>query len=211
MDHSALMEAIAPIILQNGIKAVTMDNVASRLGISKRTLYEIFENKNDMICCVIKHSREKHRQKFQQILEESDDFLEMLIRLLMQHREFISSISANFLSDMDTIYREMRPFYDSLEKDNIRDFIEILNHGIEEGIIRNDINLEVHIRMLHVQMESIKRVEEIFPPEFTALDVYDNIVFSFMRSMVTARHILHLDELLKNYSIQNTHNNSEKI
>lgn len=211
MDHSALMEAIAPIILQNGIKAVTMDNVAARLGISKRTLYEIFDSKNDMICCVIRHSREKHRQKFLQILESSDDFLEMLIQLLMQHREFIASTSANFFSDMDTIYREMRPFYDSLEKDNIREFILLLNKGIEKGIIRNDINLEVHIRMLYVQMESIKRVEKIFPPEFTVLDIYDNIVFSFMRSMVTARHIVHLDDLLKNYSTQKTPDNLEKI
>ncbi|MDE6446771.1 MAG: TetR/AcrR family transcriptional regulator, partial [Muribaculaceae bacterium] len=52
-EHNRLLAAIYPIIREHGLKGATMDMVARRLGMSKRTLYEIFQNKSAMIIEVL--------------------------------------------------------------------------------------------------------------------------------------------------------------
>ncbi|MDE6335182.1 MAG: TetR/AcrR family transcriptional regulator, partial [Muribaculaceae bacterium] len=51
--YDALIDAIGELLLKRGLKATTMDSIASALQISKRTLYEIFNSKNEMVLCAL--------------------------------------------------------------------------------------------------------------------------------------------------------------
>lgn len=217
-QYDRLLEAITPILLKKGLKTTTMDNVATALGISKRTLYEIFESKNEMIFKALQHNHDIHRQKIQQVFIENDDFLENLINVIFIHRNLFSSVSAAFFRDMDTFYRELRSHYNDIDNQDNEDFLKILNQGASKGIVRGDINFRIQIRMLKVQMESLKRMERLFPPEITLLDIYDNITSSFLRSIVTPAHIERLDSLIRRYisgnpadCLENTPDNNQQL
>ena len=73
--YSTLLEAIMPIILRNGLKATTMDLVASSLSMSKRTLYEIFDSKQNMIEQVLGHVFKRSEEQYSRIFREEPDVM----------------------------------------------------------------------------------------------------------------------------------------
>ena len=74
-SHTDLIIAISGILLKNGLKSTTMDSVASALAMSKRTLYEIFESKKDMILKVVSYWQHQHRTKIEGIFADSKNVM----------------------------------------------------------------------------------------------------------------------------------------
>ena len=90
-----------------GPQSVTMDMVARDCGISKRTLYETFPNKHNLISDVIKYNQQLYNVKFTQIFEQSANSFEALMGVYTIAREFIQRISPVFLADIKRLYPEV--------------------------------------------------------------------------------------------------------
>ena len=77
------MAAIFAIVIRKGPKATTMDYVAQRLGMSKRTLYEIFGSKDEMLSEVIVDNRTRHGAKIREIMEKTTNMMEATLNNVM--------------------------------------------------------------------------------------------------------------------------------
>ncbi len=191
-----LLESIGEIILERGLKAMTMDLVANRLGMSKRTLYEIFDNKSHMTDTVLEYMHCKHVEAMREAFETSPNILEAWIKVMQIHRDMIQNVSVNFFRDMDTYYKEVRGRYRSREDNRNREMVKMCHLGVEQGLFRSDVNYEIITRIFEIQLESLKRMEELFPADITATEVYDTISFSFLRSIVTPKGMELLEKLI---------------
>ena len=90
--YSTLLEAIMPIILRNGLKATTMDLVASSLSMSKRTLYEIFDSKQNMIEQVLGHVFKRSEEQYSRIFREEPDVMTAMLRVFAHQRDIMSEV-----------------------------------------------------------------------------------------------------------------------
>lgn len=202
-DYRFLLDRIYPILLEKGLKAATMDIVARKLQMSKRTLYEIFDNKDDMIKKVMQqHSLEMHKI-VREIFQSSGNSIEAFIRIFAIHRDDLNRTNIAFLRDMDNLYaikechqKNHNPFHE--------EGLRLLDTGIKEDFIRSDLNFPLLLKMVQIQFESLKRMEELFPPDLTLLEFFDTVIISFMRSIVTEKGQKVLDLLIpvhfKNYN-----------
>lgn len=190
--YSTLLEAIMPIILRNGLKATTMDLVASSLSMSKRTLYEIFDSKQNMIEQVLGHVFKRSEEQYSRIFREEPDVMTAMLRVFAHQRDIMSEVSPAFFRDMDT-FKETRSNYE--DKDNCcnRQLMAVFRLGVEQGVFRPDVNYPVMMRMMKVLMESVKRMEELFPPDITLLQIYDSISLGFLRSIASPTGMKLLD------------------
>lgn len=193
----ALIDKIAVIFMHNGLKATTMDSVAAALSMSKRTLYEIFGSKNDMILALVKRWHEKQRQCVEQIFNNSSNMMEALYRVFYIHRNQMKDVNPNFYRDMDEHFKSVRVSINEQDKEWRNNMMRVIERGIEQGVFRPDeeVNYAVSLQMIRIQMESLKRMEEFFPPGFTISEAFKSISLGMLRSIATPEGMKILDNL----------------
>ncbi|MBO7134722.1 MAG: TetR/AcrR family transcriptional regulator, partial [Bacteroidales bacterium] len=76
IEKETILEEVAKMFNANGIKPVTMDYISMDMKISKRTLYEIFKDKDDLVMQVMQHEMKKADEKIKKIIAESDNVLD---------------------------------------------------------------------------------------------------------------------------------------
>ncbi|MBD5204596.1 MAG: TetR/AcrR family transcriptional regulator [Bacteroidales bacterium] len=194
-DYQALLKSITDIIIERGLRATTMDLVASRLSMSKRTLYEIFESKNRMIDEAIDYLNTKHIEAVKHAFESSPTVLEAWLRIIYMMRDMIRRFNVDFFRDMDTYYKEVRGCQRAHEEARNEEFLKVCLRGVEQGVFRHDLNYSIQIRIFEIQVESLKRMEEIFPPDISLTEVYDSICIGFLRSIVTPKGMELVDSM----------------
>lgn len=200
-QFNRLVEAIFPILAKYGPSHTTMDFVAKKLSMSKRTLYEIFGSKDEMIISVMRQLRHNHNKDIDKLIETSANVMEAMANVLIYHQRMMSRLSADFFRDMDKRYHHIRKEY---EENNCKweEYISsAIRLGRRQGVFRTDTNYRVMFTLFRVQMESLKRMEEFFPPGVTLLDAYNVISIGFLRSIATEKGMKTLDQLTTKFNI----------
>ena len=171
--YEELLESITDILLRNGLKATTMDSIAASLQMSKRTLYEIFDNKSQMVSEALKSMHNQLCMKYKATLENSANIMEAILTGFLHHRDLMSKVNVDFFKDMDSQFADARTNTNESKNLFLESLVTLMHKGVEEGYFRDDINYMVQCKMMIIQMESLKRMEELFPPDITLREVYD--------------------------------------
>lgn len=187
--------------MQNGLKATTMDSLASSLQISKRTLYEIFSSKENMFLEAFDYGRKKTGNKIREIFQNSSNVMEGILKCFLLNRDIMSSLNVEFLREVNLYYESLyqKEELEKLCETHYVNLYDVLRREVDEGFFREDLNLKVQCRMLMIQMESLKRMEELFPQDITLLEVYDNIVVSFLRGLTTPKGLNEFEILMEKF------------
>lgn len=178
-----------------------MNYVASSLSMSKRTLYEIFGSKLDMIRTCLLYFHKKHIMQTQEVLSKAENIMEGMLHMHLIHRDIIANLNQDFFKDLDFIFPEIKHDMKQREHDSYQNFANLYAKGVKEGVFREESNYAVLFRMLSIQMESIKRMEKIFPADIKLIDIYDNIIIAFLRSIASQKGMIILDNITEKYKI----------
>jgi AcrR family transcriptional regulator len=184
----------------NGIKSVTMDHIASDLGISKRTLYEMFEDKETLLsACVQLQIDEK--EKFEaKILSETDNVLLVILAIYKTYIEAIYKIDKRFFEDIGK-YPKVNKLLRDKREINKSKAIDFFKKGTEQGLFRDDIDFEILYLLLHKQVEFLINSDML--KSYSLVEVYELIMFTFLRGISTNRGQQILEEFISEYRKQN--------
>lgn len=196
-NDARLYETIFSTICSSGLKGMTMDSLAKRLGMSKRTLYEKFDSKSDMMVRVMTHMGDVARIKYEEMFRGASDMMQAMLLLFEDRKQFMLKTDVSFFTDMDTLFPEVKECFRRTNARNRDRSEELYIKGIEEGVFRPGVNYQVLNRLLHIQMEALKRMEEVFPPGITITEAYDTIYMSYLRSIATEKGIRVLEQYEK--------------
>lgn len=194
-DYEALLSRIVPIMLSNGIKATTMDHVAAQLGMSKRTLYEIFGSKSDMIREVLQQLERQSRKYYLEVFENADNLMEAIFKMFKYNRDLIRDVNPDFYRDMDRLYTDKRKEYEQTREKRHEEMLKMFEKGVEQGMFRPDVDYAIQSKLMGIQMEALKKNENLFPPEIPLQRVFDSIIVGFLRSIASERGMRILDKL----------------
>lgn len=93
------------MFVSQGIKSVRMDDIAQQLGVSKRTLYEMFGDKEGLLYLAMERYSERNRQRWNELTADAHDVLEAMFMVLpdgMSEREAFVQIISNFFRGIST-------------------------------------------------------------------------------------------------------------
>ncbi len=140
---------------RKGIKAVKMDDLAASLGISKRTIYELFEDKEELLIEGLKIDAENSQQAIANIVnEEGTTFFEAFLKWLSVSIGQIRGINCNFLIDL-AHYRKVQMFFSQQKAERNKHAKEFMERGVSEGMFRDDIDFELLIRLYGMLKEAL--------------------------------------------------------
>lgn len=202
-----VLQYVMQALMKNGFKATTMDSIASNLQMSKRTLYELFGTKDELFLEVHRHFHKKMMGKLSEIFNSSANVMEAIIRCFLYHRDLMRSISAKFIRDMQEFCNRKTDEQHDKMRLHHQNLFEVLKQGVADGYIREEVNLLVQCRMLIILMESLKRTEELFPEDISLLEIYDNVLLSFLRGISSPKGLAEIEK----YKFDKLTNNIENI
>ena len=183
-----IVETAAGLFRTYGIRSVTMDSIAGHLGMSKRTIYEIFSDKDDLIVSVLKLMAEKQKSLIEKVLDSSDNSIEAIFRLLEMSRDHFQAMSPAFFADLKKYHHEV--LVKSSEIEAMAEFKsnqEIIEKGMAERYFRNDIDPDIVNRCLYLLGRSVMD-NDLFPYEqFTRHDIIKNIFINYLKGISTEK------------------------
>lgn len=199
-NHEELEAKIFEILATKGPANTTMDLLARQLSMSKRTLYEIFGSKDDMIRTIMQHVHQEYSKMIAEIIRTSSNVMETMANILLYQQKMISRLSKDFFVDMDRKYSQLRPEYDSGSQKWSTYIRQAIETGVKQGVFREDANYDIIIPLFRVQMESLKRIEELFPPGITIGEAYNAISLGFLRSIANRKGMEILESMSSKFT-----------
>lgn len=148
--HDRILDVAMSLFLEHGIRAVRMDDIANHLSISKRTLYEVFSNKEQLLMEGIARSHEAKRKKARKLLEDSSNVMDAFIKLSRIELEDLKMLKPVFVSDLFK-YPAVTDYFEQFRNEAISQAKLFLKQGVDEGYFRNDINYDLMIALLSEQ------------------------------------------------------------
>ena len=90
-----------------GIKSMTMDSLAEELGISKRTIYERFKDKDTLLFEVIRYYKNLTQQEALRLIDQSDNAIEALFRIIKMTIDQMMRMSPSFFHDFKKYHQKV--------------------------------------------------------------------------------------------------------
>jgi AcrR family transcriptional regulator len=142
------------LFLTAGIKSVTMDDIAKHLGISKKTIYHFFKDKNELVVALTKKKLQEDEDQMCEIMSRSGNVIEELIAMMKCSEDIFSRINPIVIHDMQKYHPEAwKHFQDFKAGVLVHTLEELLTKGIKQGYIRPDIDVRIIARMRVAQVE----------------------------------------------------------
>src|ERR1700733_12146733 len=142
------------LFLKAGIKSVTMDDIATHLGMSKKTIYQFFKDKNELVFALVKKKLHDDECQMAEIISQSGNVIEEMINMMKCSEEIFSRINPIVIHDMQKYHPDAWKQFQNFKADVlIRTLEELLTKGIKQGYIRPDIDVRILARMRVNQVE----------------------------------------------------------
>jgi len=142
-----------------------MDDIARHLSISKRTIYENFPTKDDIVNTLLTDHLEDSKKQCEKRCAESKNAIEEIILMMQNMREMFSKMNARTLMDLKKFHPKAWAEFEDFKKGFLMKTISNnLKRGIEQGLYRKNLNIDVLAR-LRIELVELAWNPEIFSPD----------------------------------------------
>ncbi len=190
------------MFLNLGFKSVTMDDLASEMGISKKTIYTHFQNKTKLVEATADHLFYQINDGINAILREQLDPIEELYAIKTFVMHHLKNEKAAPQYQLQKYYPKIHEILKAKQFDVFQDcVIDNLNRGIEKGVFRKNIDIEFISRIYFIGTISIKD-KEMFPVEmFPVPKLMDNYLEYHILGITTEKGRTILNNLIKEHQV----------
>ena len=171
---------------QHGIKSLTMDDLAEKLGCSKKTLYVYYKNRADLVSKVITQDMEEHLSKIQLIIEKDLNPIEEFFKLSQLDLKKVKTIHPSAQYDLKKYYPEAWVVFDEVIKQKSFELtLNNLKKGIDCGVYRPEIRPEIMARILAEKIDLIFNGELFQSHLISFTEVYRELMTHYMLGVVS--------------------------
>ncbi len=179
---------------ERGIKGVKMDNIANSLSISKRTLYELYSNKEVLLLESLKRSVAEKNEELKKAVEGSSNVMDVIIRAFHLRIEEVKGVNPMFFNDLIKYPLIVRYFKESREAKH-EVMLRFLERGVNEGYFKPEYNYEL---VLNAFEGAEKRIMlNNLMQDYTIEEIIFNMLFVILRGICTPKGIDILDRLIE--------------
>lgn len=180
---------------KRGVRAVKMDEISQGLHVSKRTVYEIFGDKEELLLAGLKIKSLEMREKLEtyscNVAHNVVDIIGYFYKLQM---EVNSMVGVAFYEEIHRMPRVIESFNQEHERE-FADRVKFLKAGVEEGLFRQDIDYSLTMELLSASMSEIMR-NQIYK-KYSMQQIFDNFFLVIIRGFCTERGAALLNKVIE--------------
>ncbi|MBQ5692845.1 MAG: TetR/AcrR family transcriptional regulator [Alistipes sp.] len=199
VQREAIIEQAAKMFAEQGIKSIRMDDIARSLGVSKRTLYEMVEDKEELLYLSIRYMQSRRMAKVEQKLRENTESLVQLFdsfALMTENRELHRRISNNLRKFYPATFERLRK---EAEAESGKILFSLIQHYIDCGLIVPTVDIRLSVTILYYTTTTIVTSADnmTLPDGVTVNDALAYTIINFFRGIATIKGVQQIDDYLE--------------
>lgn len=184
-----IIRAASEMFATYGIKAVRMDDIAHELGVSKRTLYELFGDKEELLYEAMMELFIRKHSEHTAIAAKAENILEamfMVLNEIMQEAPLHERLTANLRRFYPKVFERVKS--EGIEHHN-RGLRHLIDRGIEQGFFVEWMNIELTISVFCAAARSLKGKDEQIsvPKGMSERETFTQLVTTLFRGIATEK------------------------
>lgn len=176
-----------------------MDDIARELSISKKTIYQFFKDKNEIVCAATQEHLQKEEEQMEQLERESENVIEFLVKITRMIRQHVATVNPCAIMDLQKHFPEgWKIFVHYKKKVFLQTIIKTLYRGQQEGYFREDFNPEI-VAVLRIEQVQLCFDDRVFPrSKYDIVEVQVQVFRHFIEGIMTQKGRDLLEEYKKN-------------
>ena len=183
-----ILTATHELFMKYGIRSISMDDIAKHLAISKKTIYQAYKDKDELVHELMKEKLKEDEKDFKELEKESANVIEEFFNIMKHMGKVISQVNPSVFYDLQKHHPKTWNLFKEFKENCILKMVEeALMRGTKEGLIRQDINVKILSRLRMEQIEMGFNAS-VFPPDkFRILDVQLSMIDHFLHGVCTLK------------------------
>ncbi|MEM6525016.1 MAG: TetR/AcrR family transcriptional regulator [Bacteroidota bacterium] len=200
-----IIEGASTLFHKYGVRSVSMDDIARYLSMSKKTLYQYFKDKDELVTLGMQAHMEQEKAEFQEIANNAHNAIHEMAGVTKLMRKNMKGINPSLLFDLQKYHPNAWNVWLDFKENYIKDsVVSTLQKGMEQGLFRDEIDPEV-MAIFRVEQVQMAFDDRVFPADkFNFKNVQMSFLDHFIHGLVNDKG----RELLKKYLDQETKTNS---
>lgn len=183
-----ILQGAFQLFSQYGIKSVSMDDIARHLSVSKKTIYQSYKDKNDIVLQIMRGMLNANKQEVDRCRSNAKDAVQEGIEIINHIQRLIASFNPSFFYDMQKYHPDAWQMFRSFREEfaylKLKD---TLQRGIQEGLYRDNINIEIMARMRIEDMEAVFNPFLFTPSKFNLTELIYETTLHFLYGVATIK------------------------
>ncbi|HLF20141.1 MAG TPA: TetR/AcrR family transcriptional regulator [Bacteroidota bacterium] len=185
-EKDRIVESASEKFLSQGISKVTLDEIASDLRMSKKTMYKFFPSKDELLSSIVHLMMGKMERQIEAIVSSSKAFPEKMTALMAFAGKFIGRLSSQFLRDLErfapALWREVETF----RRERIFSRLErMFVQAKQEGFLREDLDHNLFMLVFLHSMQGIMNPHTLSQHSFSAQQAFKGIFKILLEGALT--------------------------
>ena len=178
---------------ERGVRSVKMDDISAIIGISKRTLYEIYENKEELLLEGLKFVQEQKTRELREFLSAKErNEIEVMVKFVKMQMEDLNETNPLFYVEIRR-YKSVVNFMVDYHERKRQNKMEFLRKGVEHGYFVDGLNYDIVHDMGNAIINHV--METKLYERFPIQEIFHNYVSVLMRGYCTDKGIAELKKL----------------
>lgn len=193
--RNRILKAAMTEFLHKGVKSVKMDDIANTLAISKRTLYEIYSNKEELLLEAVRiHEQEFNDHMLQYSLDKKHNVMDIIIEFYKKKLLSIADVSPLFLVELRN-YKQVVEYLERMNAERHNNALLFFRRGVKEGFFRSDLNFDIILKTSSATANYAMETQMYKNYSITA--IMHNTIFLYLRGICTTKGIKVLDAAIE--------------
>ncbi len=138
-----ILKTSLELFFKFGIKRVTMDDIAKELGMSKKTIYQFYKEKDDLVNQLCEIEMKRNEKKFEEVFNDSNNPIHEIMLISENIREMLQNVNPMFFLDLQKFHPNAFVKFQSFKENcAFKDIVRNIKKGKEEGYYRPEIDEE---------------------------------------------------------------------
>lgn len=181
-----ILEAVRNRILAEGFSRLSVDEIATMFGMSKKTFYKFFPTKEELINQVAERIMAEGRLSLSRIAGSEKDFISKIHELISFVMLQSTRISKALQTDVERYAPDLWKRIEEFRRLRIAEvFSRLVDQGIEEGYVRSDINKRIFLLVVLGSVRNVINPTVLVHESFSAREAVDSVLTLFFTGILT--------------------------
>lgn len=194
------------LFFQKGIRSITMSDIANHMGISKRTLYEQFNDKEELLEESIDAHLKMADEEIKKVIQSGENVIETMMRIYAKHLNEAQNVNKSVIHDLKKYHPKIYQKIEEKRGEGICSLIPLFEQGVEQGLIRNNIDFEICIWLIKSQFKALMDGDYIPLDKFSTSQFVRAIILNFTRGIATPKGNEVIDNII--FQLNNRESNN---
>jgi AcrR family transcriptional regulator len=183
-----ILKGSEELFFRFGIKSITMDDIAKHLGMSKKTIYQFFSDKDEVVYTLMGEKLKEDEREFTELSEKASNFIEEIFSHMKKIGEIVGQANPNLFYDLQKFHPVTWKLFLVFKEECICKMVEgSIEKGKKQGIVREDVDTRIMARLRIEEIEMGFNAKAFPPDRYKIVEVQLALIEHFLYGICTLK------------------------